>query len=173
MAGDPRRVTSAAHGRIAVRAEVLLRPHGELGPRLDTGIPVNEDDIVVPRIAQFSTQYSELMPTDFAKRMTPAQLTAVAAFINTVSGDGRGDDSRPDRAALVREGRRVFLSAGCGSCHAVASVHTQGQEGPDFDTSEPLTRAQIRIRLNLGEGGMPSFCDRLTPQQQGRHRVRA
>jgi mono/diheme cytochrome c family protein len=67
---------------------------------------------------------------------------------------------------LFAEGRRVFVSAGCGSCHTAASAHTHGRVGPDFDTSEQLSRPQIRRQLNEGAGGMPSFRDRLSPRQE-------
>jgi mono/diheme cytochrome c family protein len=67
---------------------------------------------------------------------------------------------------LAAQGRRVFVSAGCGDCHALAAVHARGGIGPDFDTSEPLTRAQIRLQLDAGVGGMPSFRSRLTRRQQ-------
>jgi mono/diheme cytochrome c family protein len=75
-------------------------------------------------------------------------------------------DGRPTEGQLVREGRRVFVSAGCGACHTVASAHTHGQVGPDFDTSEQLGRDAIRTQLDNGGGGMPSFRDRLTARQR-------
>ena len=60
----------------------------------------------------------------------------------------------------------MFVSAGCGACHAAASVHSHGGVGPNFDTSEQLNRAQIRIQLDYGGGGMPAFRDRLTDRQR-------
>ncbi|HYY21083.1 MAG TPA: cytochrome c [Thermoleophilaceae bacterium] len=87
-------------------------------------------------------------------------LLLAAATLSGCLGQGADRDRR------FREGRRVFVSAGCGGCHTVASAHTHGQAGPDFDTSEPLSRAQIRRQLNRGEGGMPSFRGRLTRRQE-------
>jgi mono/diheme cytochrome c family protein len=96
--------------------------------------------------------------------MSPRRVIAVpllaAATLAGCHGHG------PEDADLFRDGQRVFVTAGCGGCHAVASVHTRGQLGPDFDTSEQLSRAQIRRQLNEGEGGMPSFRDRLTPREE-------
>jgi mono/diheme cytochrome c family protein len=74
-------------------------------------------------------------------------------------------DHRPSERQLLDEGARLFVSAGCGGCHTIASVHTHGQTGPDFDTSEPLGRDQIRTELDYGDGVMPSYRDRLTPGQ--------
>jgi mono/diheme cytochrome c family protein len=75
-------------------------------------------------------------------------------------------DPRPTERQLISEGRRVFVSAGCGSCHIVASAHAHGQVGPDFNTSEQLNRDQIRTELDYGEGVMPSFRDRLSARQR-------
>jgi mono/diheme cytochrome c family protein len=95
--------------------------------------------------------------------MGARRLIALLLAAATLSGClGQGADG----GRRLREGRRVFITAGCGSCHTVASAHTRGRAGPDFDTSEPLSRAQIRRQLDRGEGGMPSFRGRLTPHQQ-------
>jgi mono/diheme cytochrome c family protein len=95
--------------------------------------------------------------------MRPRRLIALLLAAATLSGClGQGADG----GRRFREGKRVFVTAGCGGCHAVASAHTHGRAGPDFDTSEPLSRAQIRRQLDRGEGGMPSFRGRLTPRQE-------
>lgn len=60
----------------------------------------------------------------------------------------------------------MFVSAGCGGCHTVASARTYGHVGPDFDTSEQLNRGQIRTELDYGDGVMPSFRDRLSARQR-------
>ena len=75
-------------------------------------------------------------------------------------------DHASRESGLFREGRRVFVSGGCGGCHTLASAHTHGRMGPDFDTSEQLSRSQIRRQLNLGLGGMPSFRGRLSRRQK-------
>ena len=88
---------------------------------------------------------------------------AVAAVGAVVLGGCAG--ARPSESQLLREGARVFVSARCGACHTVASVHTHGQVGPDFDTSEQLNRDQIRTELDYGDGVMPSYRDRLSARQ--------
>jgi mono/diheme cytochrome c family protein len=78
-----------------------------------------------------------------------------------------GCSSHPiSRQELLGHGRRVFISAGCGACHTVSAAHTHGRIGPDFDTSELLTRSQILLQINAGGGSMPSFQDSLTAQQK-------
>jgi mono/diheme cytochrome c family protein len=88
------------------------------------------------------------------------------AIVSVTAVLGGCADGRPSRGQLLSEGGRVFVSAGCGGCHTVASVHTHGQVGPDFDTSEQLNRDQIRTQLDYGGGGMPSYRDRLTDRQR-------
>jgi mono/diheme cytochrome c family protein len=91
-------------------------------------------------------------------RVTAGLLSAAALI---------GCGERPTSAhELLSQGRRVFVSAGCGACHTVGAAHTHGRIGPDFDTSEQLTRAQILLQINAGGGSMPSFRDSLTAQQK-------
>jgi mono/diheme cytochrome c family protein len=90
---------------------------------------------------------------------TTRSVIAPAVCAVLLAACGNHDD-------LASRGRRVFRSAGCGSCHTLAAAHTGGRVGPDFDTSERLGRRQIRDQLNVGEGGMPSFEHRLTAHEE-------
>lgn len=99
---------------------------------------------------------------------TPMILTwrwrfAIVAMTVVLGGCANG---RPSHSQLLREGRLVFVNAGCGVCHTLASVHARGGVGPDFDTSEQLNREQIGIQLDYGGGGMPAFRGRLTGRQR-------
>jgi mono/diheme cytochrome c family protein len=91
-----------------------------------------------------------------------APSAAAALLLAAAALAGCGHARRGDEIA---DGRRIFVTAGCGSCHTVASARTHGTVGPNFDTSEALSREQIRAQLDQGEGGMPSFRHRLTAQQ--------
>lgn len=93
---------------------------------------------------------------------------AAAAVVGVVAlcGCGAGGHSRPVDRHLINEGRRVFVTAGCGSCHTLSAAGTHGALGPNFDTSERLDRAQILVQLDSGTGGMPSFRGRLTRRQE-------
>jgi mono/diheme cytochrome c family protein len=76
-----------------------------------------------------------------------------------MAGCGGGHSSpRPD-------GRKTFESAGCAGCHTLAAAGARGTFGPNFDTSEKLTLAQIERIVTGGGGGMPSFRDRLSPAE--------
>ena len=90
------------------------------------------------------------------------RLALLAAAAAALAGCGAG---HPSDRRLLQSGRAVFVSAHCGACHAVASVGAHGASGPDFDTSERLSRAQIRSALFEGANGMPSYRGRLTGAQ--------
>jgi len=90
-------------------------------------------------------------------------LLLAAAF--ALSACGSAVRPSPTRGVLT-EGRRVFVASGCGVCHTLSAVGARGSLGPNFDTSEKLSRAQIESQLNAGVGGMPSYRGRLNPRQQ-------
>ncbi|MCW3064821.1 MAG: cytochrome c [Solirubrobacterales bacterium] len=92
---------------------------------------------------------------------TARRLTLLALAVAALSGCGSSGT-----ADLASEGRGVFVSAGCGSCHTTVAAPSHGTLGPNLDTSERLTRRQIRTQLDAGVGGMPSFQGRLTGHQQ-------
>ena len=96
----------------------------------------------------------------------PRRVVLVAvASLAALSLGGCGA-RRPSESQLLRDGRQVFVSAGCGGCHTAASARTHGQVGPDFDTSEPLSRKQIRTEVDFGAGVMPAYRDRLSAGQR-------
>jgi cytochrome c551 len=88
-----------------------------------------------------------------------------AALLGAAAMASCGSQPTSERQ-LVGQGRRVFVSAGCGACHRISAAHTRGRIGPDLDTSEQLTRTQILLQINAGGGGMPSFRDSLTTEQK-------
>ena len=93
-------------------------------------------------------------------RRTVAAALAALALAASACGE---DEAAP--APEPADGRAVFVRA-CGGCHTLRAAGTRGAVGPNFDSSERLSAAQIRRQLNLGVGGMPSFRNRLTPRQQ-------
>lgn len=64
--------------------------NGKLGPRLDTLTDDKPADIVEsirePRKEIVQGYEAKLMPADYAKRVDPAEITAIAAFIKAASG---------------------------------------------------------------------------------------
>ena len=76
-----------------------------------------------------------------------------------LTAGGCGGSSPPD-------GRRLFRSTGCGHCHTLAAAGAHGRNGPDLDTSERLTRAQIERQLVGASGDMPSYSGRLSKAER-------
>jgi uncharacterized membrane protein len=62
---------------------------------------------------------------------------------------------------ILASGRQVFLTAGCGGCHALTSSATTGKLGPDLDAASPSAEL-VAERVRHGQGAMPSFEGRLT-----------
>jgi mono/diheme cytochrome c family protein len=76
-----------------------------------------------------------------------AGLAAAAIAFAAVALATDGGDERPSAASA--DGRGLFVSMGCGSCHHLTAAGANGQIGPDLDveldehTRESLT-AKIR-----------------------------
>jgi len=61
-------------------------------------------------------------------------------------------------------GKKIFLSAGCTSCHTLADAGSTGTVGPNLDQAKPDYRLAT-ARVTLGKGVMPSFRSRLSTQE--------
>jgi mono/diheme cytochrome c family protein len=64
----------------------------------------------------------------------------------------------------AKAGAALFASNGCGSCHVLAAAGSTGNVGPSLDAAKPSEALVIERETN-GMGAMPSFKDRLSPQQ--------
>lgn len=68
---------------------------GQLGPRMDAQgdekLADIEENITEPRKDVKDGYEANLMPTDYAKRMTPEEIEAVARFIKAASSTGEGE----------------------------------------------------------------------------------
>jgi mono/diheme cytochrome c family protein len=71
----------------------------------------------------------------------------------TTTGGGGGAD-----------GKSVFASAGCASCHTLADAGASGTVGPNLDEAKP-PKSLVVDRVTNGAGVMPSFKDRLSPAE--------
>jgi mono/diheme cytochrome c family protein len=76
------------------------------------------------------------------------------------SGGGTGDGGGSGAA----EGKQVFASAGCGSCHTLADAGTTGTVGPNLDQAKPSKELAVD-RVTNGQGGMPPFEGQLTAEE--------
>ena len=106
-------------------------------------------------------------------------LLAVLAFV--VGGCGGGEEASPTAETVegtVTEtnggggaaegdpdnGKTVFASAGCGTCHTLSDAGTSGTVGPNLDESKPDAELAVD-RVTNGSGAMPSFKGQLSEQE--------
>jgi mono/diheme cytochrome c family protein len=66
--------------------------------------------------------------------------------------------------AAAPDGKQVFASAGCGSCHTLKAAGATGTVGPNLDAAKP-TEAKVETQVTNGGGVMPAFKGTLTPAQ--------
>ena len=88
---------------------------------------------------------------------TPATTaeTATGGGETTTGGGETGD---------AANGKAVFASAGCGSCHTYSKAGSSGSIGPNLDDLAPSFDTVVRQVTN-GGGAMPPFKDQLSEQE--------
>jgi len=62
------------------------------------------------------------------------------------------------------EGKQIFLSAGCTSCHTLKDAGSTGTVGPNLDDAKP-SKDLVVERVTNGKTPMPSFKGQLTDAQ--------
>jgi mono/diheme cytochrome c family protein len=75
-----------------------------------------------------------------------------------------GGSSAPPSATQIKDGKALFASAGCGSCHTLRDAHATGNVGPNLDALKP-SRDTVANQVANGGGAMPAFKGRLTQAQ--------
>jgi uncharacterized membrane protein len=74
------------------------------------------------------------------------------------------ESSAPASGTSIAAGKRIFLTAGCRSCHTLRDAQATGNVGPNLDAVRP-SRALVIDRVTHGQGVMPSFANKLSKQQ--------
>jgi mono/diheme cytochrome c family protein len=92
-------------------------------------------------------------PPPTTTQATTTQATTTQATTTT----GGGSD-------LVAQGKQVFETAGCTSCHTLKDAGASGTVGPNLDDAKP-PKDLVVDRVTNGKGVMPSFKGQLTAQQ--------
>ena len=90
--------------------------------------------------------------------------TAVAALVLASGCGGSKSRDAEGRAAGAASGAEVFVDAGCGGCHTLASAKAAGNIGPNLDQLKP-DAARVARQVRSGGNGMPSFRSKLTATQ--------
>jgi cytochrome c6 len=109
------------------------------------------------------------------------RFAVLAALMLVLAGCGGGESASPEPETVEGEnpvttqtepaaegdaenGKKIFASAGCGSCHTLEDAGTSGTIGPNLDEAKPDLELAID-RVTNGSGAMPPFKDQLSQQE--------
>jgi len=109
------------------------------------------------------------------------RFALLSALVLVLAGCGGGETAAPEPETVEGEnpaatqtqpaaegdaenGKKIFASAGCGSCHTLEDAGTSGTIGPNLDESKPDLELAID-RVTNGSGAMPAFKDQLSEQE--------
>jgi len=101
-----------------------------------------------------------IMPANLVKGK---DLTDVSAFVARCAG---ATDPACGAGGKITstDGKTIFLTAGCTSCHTLKDAGSTGTIGPNLDKAKP-PESLVIDRVTNGKGVMPSFKSKLTPDQ--------
>jgi mono/diheme cytochrome c family protein len=151
-------IRNVFHGQILYAVEhppgFIKGPNGEEEPapgmprKLVTGSDADDVAAYVASVAGLSAAGGAATAGGTATRQAPA---------TTTTGGGGGGD-------LVAQGKQVFESAGCTSCHTLKDAGSTGTVGPNLDQAKP-PKSLVVDRVTNGKGAMPSFKSQLSAAQ--------
>jgi mono/diheme cytochrome c family protein len=165
---------------------------GKIGPNLDAAFAVMRDEdyplSTIRNIVAMQIKYPTTDPATGAPGM-PAHLVkgsdvddiasyvacaagipvkaAVAAGCGTAgagTGTGGGGGAGGGGGGGSTDGKAIFSSAGCVSCHTLKAAGATGTVGPNLDQST-IDEAGAIHQVTNGGGVMPAFKDQLSEEQ--------
>ncbi len=163
-------VFTSAEGRCGACHQLAdAGTRGTVGPNLDEAFAGPREEgfekstiaaVVLDQI-YYPTEGSA-MP---AKLVEGEDAEAVAAYLADVAGDPEAMKAaaakKPTGKGGKADGKAIFASAGCATCHALAAAGATGTVGPNLDDAKPSVATAIE-RVTQGKGAMPSFKGQLT-----------
>jgi len=92
--------------------------------------------------------------------------SAPATTAETTTGGAGGGETTTGgpETGDATNGKAVFASAGCGSCHTYSKAGSSGSIGPNLDDLAPSFETVVRQVTN-GGGPMPAFKGQLSEQE--------
>jgi uncharacterized membrane protein len=91
-------------------------------------------------------------------------LAAAGVVALAVALEPDEDGGGPVTPSQVEQGKAVFASAGCGSCHTLQDAGATGAVGPNLDEAKP-SAARVREMVTNGKGVMPPFGSKLSDEE--------
>jgi cytochrome c6 len=108
------------------------------------------------------------------------RFAVIATLALALAGCGGGEEATPTPETVegtqpttqtqaaaegnAENGKKIFASAGCGSCHTLKDAGASGTIGPNLDEAKPDLELAID-RVTNGASPMPSFKDQLSEQE--------
>jgi cbb3-type cytochrome c oxidase subunit III len=139
-----------------------------VGPNLDDAFAGSRqqgfaEDTIRNIVADQIKYAVEPMPQNL---VTGDDAADVAAYVASVAGTkGFSEEAGGGPSAVGgSDGKSIFASAGCGSCHTFQAAGSNGTIGPNLDEAKPTFELAIE-RVTNGKGPMPPFRDSLSDDQ--------
>lgn len=86
----------------------------------------------------------------------------IATYVSTVAGRAVAKPGGTTPGGT--DGKAIFTTVGCSSCHTLSDAGSSGTVGPNLDQAKP-THDLVVDRVTNGRGAMPPFKGRLTAAQ--------
>jgi mono/diheme cytochrome c family protein len=155
---------------------------GTIGPNLDYAFLQSRKDglgqSTIQQVVRGQIAYPVQNPPVEGSQGMPANIFTgqeaedVASYVASVAGLDLDGDGKPDEGGGggggvdpdETDGKALFASSGCGSCHALAAANASGAVGPNLDETKPSAELVVD-RVTNGQGGMPAFKDQLSAEQ--------
>jgi mono/diheme cytochrome c family protein len=135
--------------RDIVRGQIAYPdPAGPMKPNIVRG--TDADDVA------FYVAQCAAMPNCGVTAANPNPPSTTTTTTGTTSGT--------TTTAAGPDGKQVFMTAGCASCHTLKDANATGNVGPNLDQLKP-SEATVAHQVEVGGGAMPAFKGQLTPAQ--------
>jgi cytochrome c oxidase subunit II len=88
------------------------------------------------KVGRYQVVCAELCGLGHATMRNPVRVVPAAAFNSWVKKKQGGGQAAPGAPGAPKkaDGKQVFMSSGCGSCHTLGDAGTNGTVGPKLDT---------------------------------------
>jgi mono/diheme cytochrome c family protein len=157
---------------------------GTIGPNLDAAFQVAHDrdykESTIRNVVAKQIEYPTTDPPTEGAVGMPANVVKggdvddVAAYVACAAGVSKAEADKDCGAAAGggktggggggTDGKALFSSAGCGSCHTLKAAGSTGTVGPNLDQSTITEPDEVK-QITDGGGGMPAFKGQLSAAQ--------
>jgi mono/diheme cytochrome c family protein len=114
---------------------------------------------ILPVVLLFAAGCSSSRPYDHSTvRPLPDKVVGKLPKVQKVTVPAQYKNGSPTA------GKKVFLTAGCASCHTLKDAGSTGTVGPNLDDAKPPLSLAV-TRVTKGAGAMPPFKGTLSTKQ--------